>query len=251
MLAAFMLFLTIPAFANTVSLENSFCFDDLAKRARWRSRHCNPRLPKLPRNFRSTGRYIVRDLIDPETGKMGVDVPFIWNGNDGNVQMIAGCENHPIYFTNLIYNDHLYTYTYKWPGLQPEFLPPLEPCHPLLKLSLDDFNNFLANSEFVGEQILEGKRRRYVNHFRISVALPPLPPGFYLRLPVLSADIYVDRRDRTVFWKVLHFGLQNIYAPNLDEWIVLDHFEHCSGEVILPPPLSTVRREFPAFIIIH
>ena len=44
---------------------------------------------------------------------MGVELPFSWHGNAGNVQMIAGGENHPIHFTNLIYDGLLYTLTYK------------------------------------------------------------------------------------------------------------------------------------------
>jgi hypothetical protein len=50
--------------------------------------------PQLPRDFQWEGRWIVSDL--------GVDVPFTWQGKDGNVQMIAGGEEDEIYFTNLI-----------------------------------------------------------------------------------------------------------------------------------------------------
>lgn len=196
-------------------------------------REKDPEPPRLSRNFSWEGRYIVPDLVDPETGKLGVDVPFIWNGSNGNVQMIAGGEEYPIYFTNLIYEDHLYTYTYKWPGLQPEFLPPLERCDPI-DFTFEDLNALFATSFFVGAEILEEKKSRYVNHFRLSIALPPLPPGFYPRLPFLSADIYVDQEDSSKIWKLLHFGLQNIYAPNLDEWIVIHKMDNCPGEVVLP-----------------
>jgi len=218
-------------FRKTPGLD---CIERLKWRKKSNDRHCDPQPPQLPRNFRIKGRYIVPDLVDPTTGQVGVDVPFTWNGKDGNLQMIAGSEDHPIYFTNLIFDNHLYTYTYKWPGLQPEFLPPLEPCEPLLEFSLHDLNAFFATSHYVGAEILEEKPPRHVHHFRLSLALPPLPPGFYPRLPILSADIYVDQKDSSKFWKVLHFGLQNLYDPNLDEWIVLNKFEHCPGEVELP-----------------
>ena len=194
--------------------------------------------PELPRNFRWSGRYIVPNLVDPRTGDIGINVPFTWHGNNGDVQMIAGSEEDPIYFTNLIYNDHLYTYTYKWPNLQPELLPPLEPCSALRKLSLQEFNNFLATSYFVGPEILQGHKDRFVNHFRVSIVEPLFPPGFYPRLPVALGDIYVDQNDSCKFLKVLHFGLQNIYAPGLDEWIVINKFQDCPGEIMLPPACS-------------
>lgn len=191
-----------------------------------------PSPPKLPRNFRWEGRYLVPDL--------GVNVPFTWHGKNGNIQMTAGSLRHPIYFTNLIYRRRLFTYTYKWPGLQPEFLPPLERCGPLFKFSLNDLNALFATAFFVGAEILEEKNsrgeceRHPVHHFRLAIALPHFPPGFYPRLPVACADIYVDRDDPSRFLKILHFGIHNLYDPNLDEWIVIEKFEDCPGRIKLP-----------------
>jgi hypothetical protein len=50
----------------------------------------------------------------------------------------------------------------------------------------------------------------------------------------MSGDIYVDRDDPTVIWKLLHFGVQNLYDVNLDEWIVIDEVSDTPGEVSLP-----------------
>lgn len=195
----------------------------------------NPTPPKLPRNFSWKGRYVVPFLIDPATGKKGITIPFTWVGKDGDIQMIAGSENDPIYFTNFIYQGHLYTYTYKWPGLQKEFLPPLESCAPLLPFTLEDFNALLDSATYVGQEILLHPHR-YVNHFRVTVVTPPpQPSGFYPRLPLMLGDFYVDRKDPSKFWQVLHFGVQNIYTPDLDEWIILEEFKDCPGEIILPP----------------
>jgi len=77
----------------------------------------DPPPPQLPEKFRWTGRYVVSDLVDPRTGKMGIEVPFVFYAQDGNVQMIAGGPGEPIFFTNFIYKDHLYTATFQWPGL--------------------------------------------------------------------------------------------------------------------------------------
>lgn len=221
---------------NTDNQNTKCCFQNAAEVREWiaglkcnRSRHTPPP-PKLPRNFRWEGRYIVSDL--------GINVPFTWHGNDGDIQMIAGSEADPIFFTNLIFNNHLYTYTYKWPGLQPEFLPPLERCVPLIEFSLEDLNTFFATSRFVGREILQGKPNRCVNHFRVGVVLPQFPSGFYPRFPIALADIYVDQKDPTKFWQVLHFGLQNIYDPELDEWIVINKMSSCPGEIHLPAACS-------------
>lgn len=211
-------------------------FDQWVEGLKDRKCSSHPLPPQLPRNFSWKGRYVVSDLIDPETGKMGINVPFTWNGNDGNIQMIAGSEKHPIYFTNLIFDDHLYTYTYKWPGLQPEFLPPLEPCFPLLEFTLEDLNAFLATSRYVGPKIIEGKKAcHHVHHFRVGIVLPQFPSGFYPRFPFSLADIYVDQNDSSKFWQVLHFGLQNIYDPELDEWIFIEKMSSCPGKIKLPP----------------
>lgn len=54
-----------------------------------------PPAPRLPRDFRGRGRWIVRDL--------DITVPFTWEGKDGDSQMTAGGPQYPIWFTNLIY----------------------------------------------------------------------------------------------------------------------------------------------------
>ena len=104
---------------------------------------------QLPRNFSWKGRYLVPDL--------GIEVPFSWVGNNGDVQMTAGLPGLPVYFTNLIFQQQLYTYTYAWPGLQPEFLPPLEACTLLFPLTVEQVNAFLATASYVGPEILEDR----------------------------------------------------------------------------------------------
>jgi hypothetical protein len=186
-----------------------------------------PRPPHLPRNFRGQGKWIVRD--------MGITVPFRWRGRDGNSQMIAGGPNYPIWFTNLIYNNTLYTLTYKWPGVSDHS------CSRIGFFNLHVLNQALNTSRFVGREILQGTRRRVVNHWRVGFVFPQLPPGVFLRFPLALGDIYVDRHSRHTFWQVLQFGLQNLYDPELDEWMRMDTFRHEPGRVNLParcpPPL--------------
>jgi hypothetical protein len=189
---------------------------------RLRGLACRPQpAPRLPRNFRASGRYLVPD--------MGVNVPFTWRGSAGNSQMIAGGEGYPIYFMNLIYGNSLYTITYRWPGVT------IHPCSRFPGIGLDQLNQIFATAAYVGPEILNRNRRRYVNHFRLASAVPPGPPGLFPRIPFAEADIYVDERDPTTIWRVLHFGFQNIYDPNLDEWINMHTFKHSAGAVTLPP----------------
>ncbi|MBD2898298.1 hypothetical protein amrb99_72650 [Actinomadura sp. RB99] len=179
-----------------------------------------PLPPKLLRNFHGRGKYIVRDL--------GVTVPFTWTGRDGDSQMIAGGPRYPIWFTNLIYRNSLYTLTYKWPGLNDH------ECSRIPGFNLDTLNQKLGTSRFVGRETLQRNPRRHVNHWRVGVVVPQLPPGKFLRFPLALGDVYVDQRDRGTFWQVLQFGVQNLFDPELDEWLVMNTFKHTPGKVRLP-----------------
>lgn len=176
--------------------------------------------PRLPRNFRGKGSWIVRDL--------GITVPFTWEGRNGDSQMTAGGPQYPIWFTNLIYRGDLYTLTYKWPNLN------VHSCSKFEGFDLRRLNQGLKKSRFVGREILQRKKPRHVNHWRVGVVLPQAPPGLFLRFPLALGDIYVDQRNRGTFWQVLQFGLQNLYDPELDEWAKMDTFEHKPGTVRLP-----------------
>ena len=183
-----------------------------------------PQPPRLPLNFRGKGKWIVRDL--------GITVPFTWEGKNGNSQMVAGGPLYPIWFTNLIYNDSLYTLTYKWPNLTDHR------CSRIEGFSLEALNDALEGSRFVGPEILQRSAERTtdrkVNHWRVGVVLPQLPPGKFPRLPLALGDVYVDQKNPGTFWQVLQFGLQNLYDPQLDEWAVMNTFQHRPGTVTLP-----------------
>jgi hypothetical protein len=184
-----------------------------------------PHPPRLPREFRWEGRYIVRDL--------GVDVPFTWQGTNGNLQMIAGGPAHPIHFTNVLFDGWLYTLTYKWPDtVEP---PPASKCVCIGRLNLDALNACLVAARYVGAEILKGRPPRPVHHFRVSVVLgePEAKPNPF-RLPMMQGDFYVHWSDSSKFWQVLHYGLQNLLDPALDEWIIMHTFSDASGEVTLP-----------------
>lgn len=179
-----------------------------------------PAPPRLPRDFRGRGTWIVRDL--------GITVPFTWEGEDGDSQMIAGGPQYPIWFTNLIYHGSIYTLTYKWPGLTQH------PCDRIPGFGLDQLNALLRGARFVGPEILQGNPNRPVYHWRVGIVVPQLPPGNFWRLPVALGDIYVDQDNRGTFRQVLQFGIQNLYDPQLDEWLQMRTFEHRPGVVTLP-----------------
>lgn len=111
--------------------------------------HAAERLPDAasapaPRDFRGKGKWIVRDL--------GITVPFTWQGRDGDSQMTAGGPQYPIWFTNLIYRDTLYTLTYKWPGLNEH------PCSRIPGFNLEALNQGFENARFVGPETLRRTR---------------------------------------------------------------------------------------------
>jgi hypothetical protein len=232
---AVVMVVAVPAFASSSPARDASATGAAVVRGATKE----PSPPRFPRNFHGTGRYVVKDL--------GVEVPFTWDGRDGDSQMIAGNEQSAIHFTNVISGGYLYTLTYKWPGI------PRLPCSKVGPFTLEQLNAFLATSRFVGPEILEGKQTRRVNHFRAGVVwdAPPelVPPTLVtpvggtpdagagrvpLRFPLMLGDFYVDRKDPTKFWQVLHFGLQNLYDEQLDEWIVMDTFDRGAGTVTLP-----------------
>lgn len=142
--------------------------------------------------------------------------------------MVAGGPGYPIWFTNLIYHNTLYTLTYRWPGVTQH------PCSRVGFFNLHILNQALNGSRFVGREILQGRVRRYVNHWRVGVVLPQLPSGSFLRFGFALGGIYVDQRNRGTFWQVLQFGVQNLYDPELDEWLRMDTFRQQAGRVRLP-----------------
>lgn len=185
-----------------------------------------PQPPRIPRDFDAKGRYLVPDL--------GINVPFTYRGSNGNLKMTAGGRNQPIWFMNIVYGKpgkqkKLYTVTYRWPGVTQNV-----PCGAIGDFSRQSLNAWLARASFVGREILQGTPNRYVNHWRVTATFPALPPGNFLRLPIALGDIYVDQRNPATWRQVLHFGFQNLFDPEFDEWFELDTFKHRPGKVTLP-----------------
>jgi len=195
------------------SIDSSFSPD----RSGW------PDPPRIPDDFSWSGRYLVPDL--------GIEAPFSWFGVDGDFQMIAGGEGEPIHFTNLIVDGQLYTLTYEWPGV------PRMPCSHVGAFTLDELNAGFAEASFVGPETLHRENDFAVNHFR-SVGVLDLsgegPDDLPLRVPLMAGDIYVDADDSSHIRQLLHFGVQNLYDPNLDEWIFIDTTDEDPRAISLP-----------------
>jgi hypothetical protein len=70
----------------------------------------------------------------------------------------------------------------------------------------------------------------------------------------MQADIYVERHNSSRIRKMLHFGVQNLFDPALDEWLEVTKIKNKPGEVTLPeecePPMLAKPRPtesaFPA-----
>src|SRR5690606_29007099 len=129
----------------------------------------------------------------------------------------------------------LYTLTYTWPGV------PRMPCSHVGAFTLKELNAGFAEASFVGVETLHRDRDYTVHHFR-SLSVIDLPAelidgaatGLPLRIPLMAGDIYVDTDDPGKIRQLLHFGLQNLYDPNLDEWIMIENTEAEAAEVELP-----------------
>ena len=68
------------------------------------------------------------------------------------------------------------------------------------------------------------------------------------RIPIMQGDFYVDQENPQRIWKVLHFGLQNILDPALDEWAIMQEFKDTPGEVTLPEAcVDKCKNDDPAF----
>lgn len=189
-----------------------------------------PTRPLIPDNFKWTGYYVVPDL--------DVNVPFTWDGRDGNMQMTAGGENETIHFTNLIVDGQLYTLTYKWPKI------PRMKCSHVGAFTVKELNEGFKKAAFVGRETLHDRGGGEVDHFR-SVGVLDLPKPVMealgqdtgeipVRLPLMAGDIYTDAGKPDQLRQLLHFGVQNLYDPNLDEWIVIEEHSGKAGKVELP-----------------
>lgn len=190
----------------------------------------SPQPPQIPDDFSWSGRYVVPDL--------DIETPFHWFGADGDFQMIAGGADEPIHFSNLIVDGQLYTVTYTWPGV------PRMPCSHVGAFTLSELNEGFAEASFVGAETLHRDTDFAVNHFR-SVGVIELPEGVTdglpLRVPLMAGDIYVDADNSSQVRQLLHFGVQNLYDPNLDEWILIDSADEEPRTIALPEECAAVR----------
>lgn len=194
-------------------LDSSFVPD----RSTW------PAPPTIPDDFSWSGRYQVPDL--------GIETQFSWFGADGDFQMIAGEDGEPVHFTNLIVDGQLYTLTYAWPGV------PRTPCSHVGAFTLDELNAGFAEASYVGAETLHRESDFLVNHFRSVGVLDLTGEGvddLPLRVPLMAGDIYVDADDSSCIRQLLHFGVQNLYDPNLDEWILIDSTDEEPRTIALP-----------------
>ena len=70
-----------------------------------------------------------------------------------------------------------------------------------------------------------------MNHFRVGVLFGDTETGpDAFRAPIMEGDFYVDEKNSSEFWKVLHFGFQNLLDPALDEWAVMEKLDDAVQE---------------------
>ncbi|WP_369780543.1 hypothetical protein [Streptomyces sp. R33] len=74
-----------PPVAAEARTGTALSFGTVAARQDVQDVSPTPPPPRLPRNFRGKGKWIVQDL--------GITVPFTWEGRDGDSQMTAGARS--------------------------------------------------------------------------------------------------------------------------------------------------------------
>lgn len=181
--------------------------------------------PRVPDDFVARGEWV--------TPSLNITVPFLWQANRGNMQMSAGVEGSETRFDNYIYNDRLYSWTRAWPG------PFDSQCIDAGNYTLSQLNDALSKMHYVGPEVLLGQTNRYVHHWRGAIPTAECGPGKYFRLTLIEADIYTDQKTGAI-WKMLHNGPHNLYAPDLDEWAVLESWSFENDDAVILPPMCTV-----------
>jgi hypothetical protein len=177
----------------------------------------------------------------------GEDVPVVteltirgmWQGRHFNLYMQQGFEGSAYWVENLIYQNHLYTITHTWPGLEFPIVGACYKSHD--EITVHDLNGILASAQLVGLERIDG---RPVHHFRASclsksqiivvvdgvrVPLTPL-------IPVnIFSDLYVPPGRSHPFERWLQFGDAVGLSKQRDEWFFFEEHNDHPKEIRLPP----------------
>lgn len=177
--------------------------------------------PAIPtENFEWNGTFRVPGQEEPVITDLAVR--GMWQAGYFNLYMKQGFEGGKYWVENLIYQNHLYTITHKWPNVE---FPVSGACYKSHnEITVQDLNGILASSQLVGLEKIDGTP---MNHFRVSclsktqivivqngTTVPLTPP-----IPVnIFSDIYMKPGHARQFERWLQFGDAVGLSKQHDEW---------------------------------
>ena len=193
--------------------------------------------PQIPTdNFEWNGTFRVPGGEKPVITDL--TIRGLWQDAYFNLYMQQGFAGGEYWVENLIYRDHLYTITHKWPGVD---FPVTGVCYKSHNaITVHDLNGILASAQLVGLEKIDGTP---MNHFRASclsrsqivIVLNGITVPLTVPIPVsIFSDIYV-RPDRShPFERWLQFGDAVGLSRHHDEWFFFEDQHRYPPEIQLP-----------------
>jgi hypothetical protein len=198
--------------------------------------------PQIPlRNFEWKGQFVGSPEIisDPQLVTRLI-ISGKWQNDYFNLYMEQGGPHEELWVKNLIFEDKLYSITYKWHTPAADDIletcfentgyDPSSPGNPL-PITVHDLNGILASSRLVG---LEKVDRRYVNHYRTTCLSVAGPFPFLIQPFKVFSDIYVPPGKAYPWYKWLQFGDGVGPDPQNDEWFILNRWSNYPANIVLP-----------------
>jgi hypothetical protein len=194
--------------------------------------------PQIPtEDFEWNGTFRVPGQREPVV--TALTIRGMWQDGYFNLYMQQGSEGGEYWVENLIHQNHLYTITHKWPGLD---FPVTGACYKTHdEITVHGLNGILASSQLVGLEQIEGTP---MHHFRVSclstsqiiilldgLKVPLTPP-----IPVsIFSDIYVRPGRSHPFERWLQFGDAVGLSKQHDEWFFFEDQSSHPKNFQLPP----------------
>lgn len=195
------------------------------------------RKPQIPtENFEWNGTFRVPGEEEPVITDL--TIRGMWQDAYFNLYMEQGFAGGEYWVENLIYRNHLYTITHKWPKVE---FPVTGVCYKSHnEITVHDLNGILASAQLVGLERIDGT---LMNHFRASclsrsqivIVLDGVKVPLTAPIPVsIFSDIYVrpDRSHRFERW--LQFGDAVGLSRHHDEWFFFEDQNRHPREIQLP-----------------
>jgi hypothetical protein len=186
--------------------------------------------PRIPtQNFEWNGTFEVPGEEEPVISAL--TIRGMWQKGYFNLYLEQGLKGEDYWVENLIYRNHLYTITHKWPKVAP---PVSGFCYRSVdEITPEGLNGVLQSAQLVGLEKIDGKA---LNHFRVSCLSKSQIVGLPLRPVTLDifSDIYVEPAHPDSFNRWLQFGDAVGLSKQHDEWFFFEEHNNHPEKIELP-----------------